>query len=198
MNIMLVSVTERTREIGLRMALGARRFDITLQFLVEAVTLCVLGGLIGIAAGIGAAHLTAGMAEWPILIAPETILPAIAAAGGAGIVFGYLPARRAGRLNPIDALRSERDPQPCPQASCRRLTTGVQRNASPSTFACCSTCVLASLRPGVAARDESAFVQANPSHDMSYLDSLNPEQRRAVEHGVTVKFMCARRANFAS
>jgi putative ABC transport system permease protein len=107
MNIMLVSVTERTREIGLRMALGARRSDITLQFLIEAVTLCMLGGVIGIGLGIGAAYLTASLAEWPVLIAPETVLLAIAAAAGTGILFGFLPARRAGRLNPIDALRSE-------------------------------------------------------------------------------------------
>ena len=107
MNIMLVSVTERTREIGLRMALGARRSDITLQFLIEAVTLCMLGGVIGIGLGIGAAYLTASLAEWPVLIAPETVLLAMAAAAGTGILFGFLPARRAGRLNPIDALRSE-------------------------------------------------------------------------------------------
>ena len=107
MNIMLVSVTERTREIGLRMALGARRSDITLQFLIEAVTLCLLGGLIGVAAGVGAAYLTANLAQWPVLIAPETVLLAIIAAAGTGILFGFLPARRAGRLNPIDALRSE-------------------------------------------------------------------------------------------
>ena len=107
MNIMLVSVTERTREIGLRMALGARRSDITLQFLIEAITLCALGGVIGIVAGIAAAYLTASLAEWPILIAPQTVLLAIIAAAGTGILFGLLPARRAGKLNPIDALRSE-------------------------------------------------------------------------------------------
>ena len=107
MNIMLVSVTERTREIGLRMAVGARRFDIMLQFLIEAITLCLFGGLVGIVLGIGAAFVTARVAEWPILIAPQVVLLAIAAAATTGILFGFLPARRAALLNPIDALRSE-------------------------------------------------------------------------------------------
>jgi putative ABC transport system permease protein len=107
MNIMLVSVTERTREIGLRMAVGARRFDIMLQFLIEATTLCVLGGLIGVVLGVGAAFATAGIANWPILIPPHTIVLALAAAAGVGILFGFLPARRAALLSPIDALRSE-------------------------------------------------------------------------------------------
>jgi putative ABC transport system permease protein len=107
MNIMLVSVTERTREIGLRMAVGARRRDIMLQFLVEATTLCLLGGLIGIVIGITAAYGTAALAEWPIRIVPEVVLLAIAAAAGTGIFFGFFPARRAALLNPIDALRSE-------------------------------------------------------------------------------------------
>ncbi len=107
MNIMLVSVTERTREIGLRMAVGARRFDIMSQFLVEAIVLCLLGGVIGIALGVGAAAATAKLAEWPILISPEVILMALAAAAGTGIFFGFFPARRAAHLNPIDALRSE-------------------------------------------------------------------------------------------
>jgi putative ABC transport system permease protein len=107
MNIMLVSVTERTREIGLRMAVGARRFDIMLQFLIEATTLCVLGGLIGIVLGVGAAFVTAGIADWPILIPPQTIILALAAAAVVGILFGLLPARRAALLSPIDALRSE-------------------------------------------------------------------------------------------
>jgi putative ABC transport system permease protein len=107
MNIMLVSVTERTREIGLRMAVGGRRRDILLQFLVEAVTLCVLGGLIGIAIGIAVAVVVAASAQWPILISPEAVLVALAAAGATGILFGFFPARRAARLNPIDALRSE-------------------------------------------------------------------------------------------
>jgi putative ABC transport system permease protein len=107
MNIMLVSVTERTREIGLRMAVGARRSDIMMQFLVEAITLCMLGGLIGIVSGIGAATLTAKLAQWPIVISPDVVGLAIAAAAGTGIFFGFFPARRAAHLNPIDALRSE-------------------------------------------------------------------------------------------
>jgi putative ABC transport system permease protein len=107
MNIMLVSVTERTREIGLRKALGARSSDITLQFLTEAVTLCMLGGLAGVALGMGAAYATANMAGWRILIAPEMVALALGAAAATGVVFGFLPARRAGRMSPIDALRSE-------------------------------------------------------------------------------------------
>ena len=107
MNIMLVSVTERTREIGLRMAVGGRRRDILLQFLVEAVALCLLGGLIGITIGVATATIVALSAQWPILIAPNAILMALGAAALTGIVFGFFPARRAAHLNPIDALRSE-------------------------------------------------------------------------------------------
>jgi putative ABC transport system permease protein len=107
MNIMLVSVTERTREIGLRMAVGGRRRDILLQFLVEAVTLCLLGGLIGIAIGTAVAAGVALSAQWPVLIAPQAVLMALAAAAATGILFGFFPARRAAMLNPIDALRSE-------------------------------------------------------------------------------------------
>jgi putative ABC transport system permease protein len=107
MNIMLVSVTERTREIGLRMAVGARRNDIMLQFLIEAITLCLLGGLFGILLGVGAAYLTAYFAEWPIVLSPQVVVMAIAAAAATGIFFGFFPARRAAYLNPIEALRSE-------------------------------------------------------------------------------------------
>jgi putative ABC transport system permease protein len=107
MNIMLVSVTERTREIGLRMAVGGRRRDILLQFLVEAVTLSLLGGIIGIAIGIGGAAIVAVSAEWPILINAQAVGIALAAAAMTGILFGFFPARRAALLNPIDALRSE-------------------------------------------------------------------------------------------
>ena len=107
MNIMLVSVTERTREIGLRMAVGGRRRDLLLQFLVEAVALCLLGGVIGIALGVATASIVAISAQWPILISPQAIMMALAAAAFTGIFFGFFPARRAAHLNPIDALRSE-------------------------------------------------------------------------------------------
>ena len=107
MNIMLVSVTERTREIGLRMAVGARRRDILQQFLVEAVSLCILGGLIGIIIGVLASTAVAFVADWPILVSPSVLVGALAAAAATGICFGLFPARRAAYLNPIDALRSE-------------------------------------------------------------------------------------------
>jgi putative ABC transport system permease protein len=107
MNIMLVSVTERTREIGLRMAVGGRRRDIMMQFLVEAVSLCVLGGLIGILIGVGASAVIAFAANWPVLVSPGVLGGALAAAAATGICFGLFPARRAALLNPIDALRSE-------------------------------------------------------------------------------------------
>lgn len=107
MNIMLVSVTERTREIGLRMAVGGRHGDIMRQFLVEAVTLCLIGGVIGIGLGIAAATIIAKAAQWPVLISPSVIAVAMAAAASTGVIFGYFPARRAAHLNPIDALRSE-------------------------------------------------------------------------------------------
>ena len=107
MNIMLVSVTERTREIGLRMAGGARRRDIMLQFLVEAVSLCLLGGAIGIAIGVFASAVIAFAANWPVLVSPAVLGGALAAAAATGICFGLFPARRAAYLNPIDALRSE-------------------------------------------------------------------------------------------
>ncbi len=107
MNIMLVSVTERTREIGLRMAVGARRRDIMLQFLVEAVSLCLLGGLIGIVIGVSASTVIAYVANWPVLVSPAVLGGALAAAAATGICFGLFPARRAALLNPIDALRSE-------------------------------------------------------------------------------------------
>lgn len=107
MNIMLVSVTERTREIGLRMAVGGRKRDIMRQFLVEAVTLCLFGGLIGVALGIGIAGLIAHFASWPVDVSFGVIGMAMGAAAITGIVFGFFPARRAAGLNPIDALRSE-------------------------------------------------------------------------------------------
>jgi putative ABC transport system permease protein len=107
MNIMLVSVTERTREIGLRMAVGGRRRDILMQFLVEAVALCLLGGLIGVAIGVSASTIVAFAADWPVRVSASVLLLAMAAAGATGIFFGFFPARRAAYLSPIDALRSE-------------------------------------------------------------------------------------------
>ncbi|MFN0217593.1 MAG: ABC transporter permease [Hyphomicrobium sp.] len=107
MNIMLVSVTERTREIGLRMAVGGRRGDIMRQFLVEAVALCLIGGIVGALLGVIAAAVIANAAKWPVLISPAVIALALGAAGGTGVIFGFFPARRAAHLNPIDALRSE-------------------------------------------------------------------------------------------
>ncbi|MCH8188515.1 MAG: ABC transporter permease, partial [Proteobacteria bacterium] len=107
MNIMFVSVTERTREIGLRMAVGARPRDILWQFLVEAVTLSLIGGLIGIALGLFGAGAIARLAQWPMLVQPSSLVIAFVFAGAVGIFFGYYPARKAARLNPIDALRYE-------------------------------------------------------------------------------------------
>jgi putative ABC transport system permease protein len=107
MNIMLVSVTERTREIGLRMAVGARGRDILAQFLVEAVTLSLIGGAIGIGAGLLGSYAIAYFAEWRTLLQFEAILVAFGFAAGVGIFFGFYPARKAAGLNPIDALRYE-------------------------------------------------------------------------------------------
>ncbi|HZP38227.1 MAG TPA: ABC transporter permease [Methylomirabilota bacterium] len=107
MNIMLVSVTERTREIGLRMAVGARGRDILAQFLVEAVTLSLIGGGIGIGAGLLGSYAIAYFAEWRTVLQVESILVAFGFAAGVGIFFGFYPARKAAGLNPIDALRYE-------------------------------------------------------------------------------------------
>jgi putative ABC transport system permease protein len=107
MNIMLVSVTERTREIGLRMALGARRRDIRNQFLIESVLLALAGGVIGTLVGALAAIGIASLGDWPVLISPAAVLIACGFAGAVGIVFGLYPAWRASRLDPMVALRFE-------------------------------------------------------------------------------------------
>ena len=107
MNIMLVSVTERTREIGLRMAVGARTRDILGQFLVEAVTLSLIGGLIGVALGVGAAAAIASLAGWRVALSAEAVLLAVAFAFVIGVFFGFYPARKAAALNPVEALRFE-------------------------------------------------------------------------------------------
>ncbi len=107
MNIMLVSVTERTREIGLRMAVGAKRREILLQFVIEALLLSLLGGLIGIAAGIGASMLISHLADWPVRIGVDAVLLATVFSAAVGVFFGFYPARKASRLDPIDALRHE-------------------------------------------------------------------------------------------
>jgi putative ABC transport system permease protein len=107
MNIMLVSVTERTREIGLRMAIGARPVDILLQFLVESLVLSLIGGLIGISLGLFAAAQLAARFDWPTLIRMDVIGGAVLFSGLVGVVFGLYPARKASLLDPIDALRYE-------------------------------------------------------------------------------------------
>ncbi len=107
MNIMLVSVTERTREIGIRMAIGARGHDILLQFLIEAVALSSTGGLLGILLGIGGAKLITMLKQWPTLISADSIIIAFAFSAAVGVFFGFYPARKASQLDPIDALRYE-------------------------------------------------------------------------------------------
>ena len=107
MNIMLVSVTERTREIGIRMAVGARGRDILLQFLIEAVALSSTGGMLGILFGVGGARLITMIKEWPTLVSPQSIIIAFAFSAAVGVFFGFYPARKASQLDPIDALRYE-------------------------------------------------------------------------------------------
>jgi macrolide transport system ATP-binding/permease protein len=107
MNILLVSVTERTREIGLRMAIGARRVHVLLQFLVESVLLSGIGGVAGILAGIGVSKAVAWLAGWPTLLSPAAIVGGFLFSAAVGVFFGYYPARRAAGLDPVEALRYE-------------------------------------------------------------------------------------------
>jgi len=107
MNIMLVSVTERTREIGVRMALGAKPFDVLMQFLAEALTLSMMGGLLGIAFGLGTSRWLASRFHWAVLVQPDVIGVAVAFSAFVGVAFGLYPAYKASKLDPIDALRYE-------------------------------------------------------------------------------------------
>ena len=107
MNIMLVSVTERTREIGIRMAIGAREKEVLFQFLVEAAMLAGFGGLVGIAVGLGSAWVMAPLLQVPFIVQPDMMILAFVFSALVGLVFGYMPAQRAARLDPIDALRHE-------------------------------------------------------------------------------------------
>jgi len=107
MNIMLVSVTERTREIGIRMAVGAQESDILTQFLIESLVLSLVGGVLGVILGLTGAEIMAAMSDWPVLISWQALLLAFAFSAMVGIFFGFYPARKAAHLNPIDALRYE-------------------------------------------------------------------------------------------
>ncbi|HUJ16829.1 MAG TPA: ABC transporter permease [Nitrospirota bacterium] len=107
MNIMLVSVTERTREIGIRMAIGAKTWDIRLQFIIEALTLSLIGGVIGIVTGVSTSMVLSSLSGWPTIVSPLSIVMAFGFSGFIGIFFGFYPAYKASLLNPIDALRYE-------------------------------------------------------------------------------------------
>jgi putative ABC transport system permease protein len=107
MNIMLVSVTERTREIGIRMAIGATEEDVQRQFLIEAVVLSMIGGAVGIVFGVGSSFLITNTLGWPVLVSPLAIFTAVLFSAAVGIFFGFYPARKAAGLDPIEALRYE-------------------------------------------------------------------------------------------
>jgi putative ABC transport system permease protein len=107
MNIMLVSVTERTREIGIRIAIGAKTRDILLQFLIESLVLGLAGGILGIALGVAGTLVLSHLTHWPTLLSINAIVVSFVFAGSVGVFFGYYPARKASLLNPIEALRYE-------------------------------------------------------------------------------------------
>jgi len=107
MNIMLVSVTERTREIGIRLAIGARERDVLTQFLVEAVMMSALGGIVGVIVGLGASAIGTHFLKIPFAPSPGIVAIAVLFSAAIGVAFGYFPARRAARLDPIEALRHE-------------------------------------------------------------------------------------------
>ena len=107
MNILLVSVTERTREIGIRRAIGARRGHVLLQFLTEAVLLSAAGGAAGIVVGVGVSEVLSAVAGWPTLVSPAAIVGGFVFSAAVGVFFGYYPARKAAHLDPIEALRYE-------------------------------------------------------------------------------------------
>jgi putative ABC transport system permease protein len=107
MNIMLVSVTERTREIGVRMAVGARQNDVLIQFLVESITISIIGGILGTILGVCASKLIAAVAGWLTIVSVDSILLATLFSGAVGVFFGFYPARKASRMDPIEALRYE-------------------------------------------------------------------------------------------
>jgi putative ABC transport system permease protein len=104
---MLVSVAERTREIGIRMSIGAREGDILTQFLIEAMVLSLIGGLLGVLFGVSTTAAFAHLLGWPLTASPASLLAAVGTSAMIGLVFGFLPARRAAKLDPIDALRVE-------------------------------------------------------------------------------------------
>ncbi len=107
MNVMLVSVTERTREIGVRLAIGARARDVLLQFLIEAAVISALGGIVGIIIGLAGAAGIAALLKLPFIFQPGIVVIAVLFSAGVGVAFGYFPARRAAHLDPIEALRHE-------------------------------------------------------------------------------------------
>lgn len=107
MNVLLVSVSERTREIGIRMAVGAKRHHILFQFLAEAVVLAGVGGVLGVVLGVVVSVVISYLSDWPTLISPVAVVTACVFSAAVGIFFGYYPARKASRLDPIDALHHE-------------------------------------------------------------------------------------------